>query len=360
MKNRIVMHVDMDYFYAACEEKLNPELKGRPLVICVYSSRGGGRGAVSTANYEARRLGIRSGMSCLEAKRLAPAAVFLPANFSLYEEVSEGIMAYLRDKGDAFEQIGIDEAFLDVTDRVGGSYEEAERLAAGIKRDVYTTEGLTCSIGVAPNKLVAKIASGHSKPDGLTVVPPWRVEEFLSPLGVSKLWGVGGKTAEALREMGIITVGDLSKADPGDLIERFGRKKGSWLYNASRGLDYSVVRERTESRQLGRITTLPRNTRKTGDIIPVLDRLCREVSEALGESGRSFRTVTLVAVTQDMRLHTRSRTLEAPVRDAATLMNNAVSLLEAFLRDNALSLRRVGVRVSGLVKAEPQKTLFDF
>ena len=143
MKNRIVMHVDMDYFYAACEEKLNPGLKNKPLVICVYSSRGGGRGAVSTANYEARRLGICSGMSCIEAKRLAPGAVFLPANFSLYEEVSQGIMTYLRAKGDVFEQIGIDEAFLDVTDGVGGSYAEAEKLAAGIKRDVYTSEGLT-------------------------------------------------------------------------------------------------------------------------------------------------------------------------------------------------------------------------
>lgn len=360
MDGRVVMHVDMDYFYAACEERINPAFKGRPLVVCVYSSRGGGRGAVSTANYEARKLGIRSGMSCLEAKKLAPGAVFLPVNFSLYEEVSWRIMKYLRAQADAIEQVSIDEAFLDVTEKVEGSYETAERLAAEIKRDIYRTESLTCSVGVAPNKLVAKIASGYSKPDGLTLVPPSKLQDFLRPLKVSELWGVGKKTAESLREMGIITVGDLSQAAPGVLIERFGRKKGSWLYSASRGLDSSAVREKTDSKQLGRITTLPKDTRKKEEIMSVLSRLSEEVCDSLRESGRSFRTASLIAITQDMKLHTKSRTLDSYVNNADTLRKTAETLLEAFLEENALSLRRVGVRVSSLKKTKPQKTLFDF
>ncbi len=360
MTGRVVMHVDMDYFYAACEEKANPELKGKPLVVCVFSSRGGGRGAVSTANYEARKLGVRSGMSCREAKKLAPGAVFLPANFQFYKEVSERIMTYLRAQGDALERLGVDEAFLDVTEKVWGSYAKAEKLAAKIKRDILGAESLTCSIGVASNRILAKIASDYRKPDGLTVVPPSRVKDFLRPLKVSKLWGVGTKTEKVLREMGILTVGDLSGTDPWKLIERFGRKKGAWLYNASRGVDSSAVAERGESRQISRIATLPRNTGKKEEILPAVSKLGEEVCMNLLESGRSFRTVSLIAITQDMKLHTRSRTLDAPTKDPDVLRETVEGLLETFLSEAVLSLRRVGVRVSGLDRTKPQKTLFDF
>lgn len=358
--SRVILHVDMDYFYAACEERRNPGFKGKPLVVCVYSARGGGKGAVSTANYEARHLGVKSGMSCLEAKKLAPTGVFLPADFEFYEKVSQRIMEYLKNIGDTFEQIGLDEAFLDVTLKVGGSFEKARMLAEKIKRTIYEMEELTCSIGVAPSKLVAKIASDFDKPDGLTVVQPSRVEKFLDPLGVGSLWGVGRKTEEALEEMGIRTIRDLRRTDPGRLIERFGRSKGTWLYNASRGLDMSRVKSKKMVKQLSRITTLPKNTRDKMDIAASLKRLCRELCSSLIEENLSYKTVSFLAVTQDMKLHTKSRTLEFQTTDEKTIREIAVALMEEFLEETELSIRRVGVRVSGFQRIKNQKTLLDF
>jgi DNA polymerase IV (DinB-like DNA polymerase) len=354
------MHVDMDYFYAACEEKLNPGLKGKPLVICVYSARGGGRGAVSTANYEARRLGVHSGISCLEAKRLVPGAVFLPANFEVYGSISKRIMRYLRTQGDTFERIGVDEAFLDVTRRVGGSYENAVKLAKKIKEDIYKTEKLTCSIGVAPSRLVAKIASGNKKPDGLTVVEPSGVRDFLTPLKVTELWGVGKKTAEVLKDMSISTVGGLAEADPRVLIEKFGRTRGSWLYNAARGLDLSKVQEKTGAKQISRITTLPINTRDRADIASVLKKLSKEVHRTLRKRGFSCRTVSFIAVTQDRRFHSKSKTMQSPITDEGTIRSTAEKLMEEFLGGTTLALRRVGVRVSELNKVRRQRTLLDY
>lgn len=356
---RIVLHLDMDYFYAAIEERENPELKGRPVVVCVYSARGEGKGAVSTANYEARKRGVSSGMSCPRAKKLAPEAVFLPVNFELYEGVSENIMGYLRGQGNAFEQGGIDEAFLEVTGRVKSDYKKAEELAREIKKVIRLREGLSCSIGVAPNKLLAKIASGYRKPDGLTVVEPSMVQGFLRPMKTSKLWGVGKKTAEELREMGIITVGDLTEADPITLVEKFGKAKGAWLYSAARGLDDDKVEVR-EAAQLSRITTLPRNTRKPEEIEGALKELVRDLHTALKEQGFSFRTVSFIAVTAALKTHTKSRTLSSTTDEETVLLGLALELMEAFLKERDLDIRRVGVRVSGLGRAAGQKSLLDY
>jgi DNA polymerase IV (DinB-like DNA polymerase) len=357
---RVVFHVDMDSFYAACEERENPGWKGKPLVVCVYSVRGGGSGVVSTANYEARRLGVHSGMSCLQAKKRAPEAVFLPVNRPLYEQVSERVMNFLRGEGDAFEAGGIDEAFLDVTRRVGGDYGRARALAERLKREIVERERLTCSIGVAPNRLLAKIASGRQKPDGLTVIEPHQVQEFLGPLKPIQLWGVGEKTAAALEEMGISTVADLAEVDPLVLVERFGKARGAWLYNAAHGRDDSRVEEKSRAEQIGRIMTLPRNTREPEEILEVLEELVDAVHRTLRERGLSFRSATFLAVTGDLKTHTRSRTLETATEDRGILLDLIRGLMEAFLEESEIEVRRVGVRVSALRRTSGQRSLLEY
>src|SRR3972149_5199118 len=193
MQNRVVMLVDLDYFFAQCEELRNPALKDKPVVVGVYSGRTADSGAVSTANYIARKFGVKSGIPLfLAKKRLAGAeAVFLPVDHLFYEQISDRVMQALRGYADGFEQVGIDEAYLDVTQKIQGSFEAATDLAQKMKNDVQNHVGITFSVGVGPNKLVAKIASENQKPDGLTVVKPEEVKRFLSPLPVDRLIGVG-------------------------------------------------------------------------------------------------------------------------------------------------------------------------
>ncbi len=208
-KERFIFHLDMDHFYTAVEERERPEIRGKPVIVGADPKGGKGRGVVSTSNYVARKVGVRSGMPISQAWRLCPEAVYLPPNFPLYIKVSDEIMAIARRYAGKFEQWGIDEAFLDVTGKVS-DYVEAEALACQIKQEIKEKESLTCSIGVGPNKLVAKVASDFQKPDGLTVVRDEEVEVFLAPLPVRKLLWVGRKTEAKLKALGVNTIGDLA------------------------------------------------------------------------------------------------------------------------------------------------------
>ncbi len=207
---RVIFHLDMDHFYTAVEERERPEIKGVPVIVGADPKEGKGRGVVSTSNYEARKSGVRSGMPISQAWRLCPRAVYLPPNFPLYIRVSGEIMELARKYAGKFEQWGIDEAFLDVSGKVD-DWAEAEALAQRIKQEIKEKEGLTASIGVGPNKLVAKVASDFQKPDGLTIVKEEEVEKFLEPLPVRKLLWVGRKTEAKLKELGVNTIGDLAR-----------------------------------------------------------------------------------------------------------------------------------------------------
>jgi DNA polymerase IV (DinB-like DNA polymerase) len=212
-KKRVIFHLDMDHYYTAVEERERPEIKGKPVVVGSDPKEGKGRGVVSTSNYEARKLGIRSGMPISHAWKLCPSAVFLPPNFPLYIKVSDDIMAIAQKYADKFEQWGIDEAFLDVSSKAS-TPAEAEPLALRIKQEIKDKTGLTCSIGVGPNKLIAKVASDYHKPDGLTIVGEAEAEAFLAPLPARKLLWVGRKTEAKLKEMGVNTIGELASFDP--------------------------------------------------------------------------------------------------------------------------------------------------
>jgi DNA polymerase IV (DinB-like DNA polymerase) len=356
---RIILHVDMDYFFAQCEEREHPELKGKPVVICVYSGRGGDSGAVSTSNYEARKFGIKAGIPISRAKKLKPDAIFLPVNMELYRSISDEVMEILRGHCVTLEQESVDEAFCDITGKVSG-FDEAKSVAMRIKEEIREKVGLTCSVGAAPNKLIAKIASDFQKPDGLTVVKPGEILQFLSPLKITDLTGVGKKTGERLNEVGVKTIGKLSKLPADELVSEFGQARGVWLKQASQGIDDSPVVEREGTEQIGRITTLKEDTRDLNLIYEVINKLSEEVYKKLEARNLRFKSVTFVAISTDFKTRTKTHTLGAPAKDPDVIKAKARELATGFIAQYPLSIRRVGVRVANLVEDKGQRTLGEF
>jgi DNA polymerase IV (DinB-like DNA polymerase) len=357
------MHVDLDYFYAQCEEDRNPSIRSKPVVVCVYSGRTEESGVVSTSNYEARKYGVKAGIPIARAKKLleTSAAVFLPMNRPLYEEVSERIMNALRDYADSFEKGGIDEAYLEVTNRTRGDFEKAEELAAELKQQILRQEHVTCSIGIAPNKLIAKIASDHKKPNGLTMVKPEELMTFMAELPVDRIPGVGVKVAEKLGQLNVQTVNQLCTVDASVLIESFGNSLGTFLYHAARGEDDDAVQEREQPTQFSRIVTLKKDTREILEVMPTLEELANSVAQKLAESDMTCKSVSVIAVLGDLSIHSKSRTLESPTSDFGAITKNARDLMEQFLElmPDAVA-RRVGVRLSGLSKRSGQTDIYKF
>ena len=363
LQTRVIMLVDLDYFFAQCEELRNPALKGKPVVVGVYSGRTEESGAVSTANYVARGFGVKSGMPLFLAKRKLEGcdAVFLPVDYDYYEQVSDKLMQVFRGYADVFEQVGIDEAYLNVTGKMHGSFDEVNGLVERMKADVKREVGVSFSVGVAPNKLVAKVASDMHKPDGLTIVRPEEVEAFLQPLPVDRLLGVGRKTSKRMSELGIVTVGDLAGFDVQRLVEVFGKTLGVYFHNAANGVDEEPVREAGEAESISRIGTLKENSRDLEFILTKADELIRDVHAEVTEKRLSFTQVGIVAILTDLTARSRSKTLEQPTTDQETLKKVVQELLEKFLADSELDVRRIGVKVSGFVKEEQsQRKLTSF
>lgn len=304
-KKRVIFYMDMDHFYTAVEEREHPEYKGRPVVIGADPKEGKGRGVVSTSNYEARRAGIRSGMPISRAWKLCPEAVYLPPNFPLYIKVSKEIMDIARKYADKFERWGIDEAFLDVSAKVK-DYAEAEALAKQIKREIREKESLTCSIGIGPNKLIAKIASDYQKPDGLTRVKEDEAEAFLAPLPARRLLWVGRKTEAKLKSMGINTIGDLARYDPTVLAEKFG-VMGTQMHLMARGIDRSEVEPRTEVKSISHETTFEEDTADANTVLNALNALSEEACQEVLNQNLFFKTVTVKLRYENFETHTRSK-----------------------------------------------------
>ena len=360
---RVVFHLDFDYFYAQCEEIRDPSLKGRPLAVCVFSGRGGDSGAVATANYPAREYGVRSGMPIRFARRRlegAPDASFLPVDFGHYSEVSQRAMGVISESADVFEYVGRDEAYLDVTGRTGGDFGEARRLAQRLKDRVAGEVRLTCSVGVSPNRLVSKIASDFRKPDGLTVVGPGEVEGFMGRFRIRDIPGIGRKTEEKFSGMGMEAVADLRKLDVFRLNQLCGRRAGTYIYNAARGVDEEPVRERKPSTQYSRIVTLKQDSKDLGLLLPPMREMCGQVRRTAVENGRMFRSVGIQLLQADMSSRTRSRTLRSPTDSLAELERAAESLLAEALASQELPVRRLGVKVSELTQARGQSSITSY
>jgi DNA polymerase IV (DinB-like DNA polymerase) len=342
---RIILHIDLDAFYASVEERDNPALKGKPIVVGADPKQGKGRGVVSTCNYEARKYGIRSGMPISTAWRKCPNCVFLPVNMDKYVAESLKCQEIFRKYADKFEIGGIDEFYLDVSERCE-NYKDAEKLALEIKKDLRENRSLTCSIGIAPNKLVSKIAANRQKPDGLTIVKPDEVLDFLAPLDVIELLGIGPKAKAKLNEFSIFTIKDLRKVSRQQLIDWFG-KFGSTLYDEARGIDNSPVIEKWEAKSIGRQITFEKNTKDRKLILETLTKLVNDVIKQLKAEKSKYKTVTVKIRYEDFFTTSKSKTLPSAVADEKTAQLLARELLLPFLKDDR-KVRLIGFSVSKL------------
>ena len=351
---RIILHLDMDSFYASVEMRENPELKGKPVVIGADPKNGTGRGVVSTCSYEARAFGIRSAMPISQAFVLCPHAIFLPPYFPRYAKYSAEVMAILISHELPFQQVSIDEAFLDVS--AVGNYSEATDLAERIRNDIRTQLGLTCSIGIAPTKVVAKIASDVDKPDGLTVVEPENLFSFLAPMPVRKIPGVGRKAEAELFEMGIRTIKDLAEHDIQVLIARFGRSAIA-LQAITSGIDDDIVEERDTVKSVSRETTFLKDINDEQVIAATMDALAREVCRNLSDESLRCRTVTIKVRYHGFVTKTKARTLPHYTDDEKTVRSFANSLLRDIFDDRPIRL--LGIRLSTFEKRDARQMILN-
>jgi DNA polymerase IV (DinB-like DNA polymerase) len=350
LKPRIILHLDMDSFYASVEMQVHPELRNKPVVIGADPKQGKGRGVVSTCSYEARAFGIRSAMPVSQAFVLCPHAIFLSPDFPLYSKVSGEVMTLLRSIGFRFQQVSIDEAFLDISPL--GSFPDAASLAQQIQATIERQLGLTCSIGIAQSKLVAKIASDFKKPAGLTVVEPAGTQDFLAPLPVRKLPGIGRKAELTLFELGIMTVGDLAAYDIRKLGREFGRGAAA-LHETALGIDGSEVEERPDSRSISREITFDMDTDDAEVITMTLDTLAEDVYNGLVQEDLSFRTLTIKVRYQGFITRTRARSLSHYTCKKEILRSCAHSLLREVMEDR--KVRLLGIRLSSFEKQDVQQ-----
>jgi DNA polymerase IV (archaeal DinB-like DNA polymerase) len=351
---RIILHLDMDSFYASVEMRENPELKGKPVVIGADPKNGTGRGVVSTCSYEARAFGIRSAMPISQAFALCPHAVFLPPHFPWYAKASAEVMAILKSHGFLFQQVSIDEAFLDVS--AVGNYPTATNLATRIRNEIRTQLGLTCSIGIAPTKVVAKIASDVNKPDGLTVVEPENLFSFLAPMPVRKIPGVGRKSEAELFEMGIRTIKDLAEYDIQVLFARFGRSVIS-LQAITAGIDDDMVEERDGVKSVSRETTFSEDTNDEQGVATTIDALVQGVCRNLADESLRCRTVTIKVRYTGFVTRTKSRTLPHYTNDANTVRSCAHSLLRDIF--DGRPIRLLGIRLSSFEKHDDGQMILN-
>ncbi len=334
----------MDSFYASAEIRRNPDLVGKPVVVGADPRDGKGRGVAVACNYVARSFGVRSGMPISRAWSLCPTGVYLSPDFAYYETLSEKVMRIIHSHQGRFEQVSIDEAFLDVTDEVRGTT-EAIQFVNRLKEQLMRETGLTCSVGVAESKSAAKIATDLNKPDKITVIPRGTAKEFLAPLPIGRIPGVGQKTEELLHELGVVTIGDLQKSDPSVLKTRLGRT-GLWLWRVANDMDRGEVAERP-IKSLSTERTFYEDTSDWKVVQQVVDELSSELAERAKGNRFSFRRVGVKIRFSGFETHTREKLLPANSEGMKVIREEAKELLESF-RSRSKKVRLVGVRVSGL------------
>jgi DNA polymerase-4 len=339
-----VLHVDMDAFFATVEVRRRPDLRGRPVVV----GGAGPRGVVASASYEARRYGVRSAMPSMRARALCPSAVFLPPDFAEYGAASRAVMQIFRDVTPLVEPLSLDEAFLDVAGarRLLGRPRD---IAAAIRARVAAEQQLTCSVGVAPTKFVAKLGSAGAKPDGVVVVPRALVLDYLHPLPVDALWGVGEKAAATLLRLGLRTVGDLAAAPPAMLRHALGPAAATHLHELAHGRDPRAVQPDQAEKSIGAEVTFDTDVTDPAVIRRAMLGLAEKVAVRLRAGGLAGRTVTIKVRAADFRTVNRSRTLPGGTDVAHEILGTAWSLWQALRFPD--SVRLVGVRVDGLTDA---------
>lgn len=351
---RCIFHIDLDAFFVSVEEALNPELKGKPVIVGGDPER---RGVVASASYEARPFGIHAGMPLSKARRLCPQAIFIKANFSRYRDASNRFMEILADFSPDIEPLGFEEAYLDVTGCVE-PYGSPRKLALAIKERINKELKLTASVGIGTCKVVAKIASALCKPDGLLEIAPGEEQTFLNPLPIAKLPGVGEKTEQSLKEMGITTIGELASL-PLDTITRRLGTTGAVLHSYARGIDDREVEPPGEAKSISQQLTFARDTLDRNFLEANLHNLCQEVCQELRSQNKRAKCVAIRLRYADFKTITRQVTLQEASNVTQVVFATAQQLLSRTLAKQEKPIRLIGIRISSLVGEEKQLQMFD-
>jgi len=377
---KIIICVDLNAFFPSCEELRDPSLIGKPHAVIMTDQQKNSitRGAVASCSYEARKFGVKSAMALSKAKELCPDLILNPVDMPYYTEVSDKVMRILEEYTDTLEQSSIDEAYLNCSNKINSNLSiTIEDYALQIKKLIREHCGLLTSIGVATTKSVAKIASDFQKPDGLTIIYPDKLANFLETLDVHRISGIGIKTQQVLKEeLGIETIGQLAKYDVQKLIDRFGKKHGLWMWKVANGIDTEAVIPREDNISISSEQTLYPYTKDRERILKYLNELVNEVYDRISRKGYEFRTVGVKLVSSDFSIETRETSYSNYQNKRESIANVIEGLLDKFSflsspsssslsNEDTLTIRKVGIKVSNLIRIDKkkpaeQKTLLEY
>jgi len=340
-KERKILHFDMDYFFAQIEERENPHFSGKPIVVGADPKKG--RGVVSSASYEARKYGIKSGMPISKAYQLCPQAIFLPPNFELYEKVTQRIMEIAKKYSQIYEIVSLDEAYLDIS--FCKTWSEAKKLGKKLKKEIFEKERLNCTVGIGPNKLIAKLASKKGKPNGLLVVLPGKVQKFLENLDVGDLPGIGPKKVEILNSIGVYKVSQLKNIPKEKLKEMFG-KVGERIYEMARGIDKEPVVEQKIVKSVGKQMTFEKDLKDAKIIFEKFEQLFSLVFEEAKNQSFCFKTIVVICRFSDFKTIQKSKTFKNKNLSFEDLKRYSKRLLlECLIKNPKKAVRLVGLRL---------------
>ena len=365
LEDKVIFHIDFDYFYAQCEELRKPELRNIPCVVCVYSGRDEDSGVVSTCNYNARKYGVKAAMPIKLAKSKLKdvEAKFLPTDMPYYHDISRDVMRIIQNYGDLFEQVSVDECYVDFTRVTNSDFNDAKIFASSLQKNIKHQSKLTCSIGVGPNKLISKIASAVIKPNGITVVSRENAKNFISNCKIEDIPGVGPKTLKKLQALGINSISDISKNSIFELRDVLGYKTAAFLVNASNAIDNSQIKARETSKQIGKIVTLKKDTAEMEQINMTTASLCTTIYENLSNKKQAFKVLTIILILENLHHVSISRSLKLYTASFDELQKNSLSIIKEMIKNNSISIqniRRIGVVVSELKDISGQNSLLNY
>jgi DNA polymerase IV (DinB-like DNA polymerase) len=365
LEDKVIFHIDFDYFYAQCEELRKPELRNIPCVVCVYSGRDEDSGVVSTCNYNARKYGVKAAMPIKLAKSKLKdvEAKFLPTDMPYYQDISRDVMRIIQNYGDLFEQVSVDECYVDFTRVTNSDFNDAKIFASSLQKNIKHQSKLTCSIGVGPNKLISKIASAVIKPNGITVVSREESKNFISNCKIEDIPGVGPKTLNKLQALGINSISDISKNSIFELRDVLGYKTAAFLVNASNAIDNSQIKARETSKQIGKIVTLKKDTAEMEQINMTTASLCTTIYENLSNKKQAFKVLTIILILENLHHVSISRSLKLYTASFDELQKNSLSIIKEMIKNNSISIqniRRIGVVVSELKDISGQNSLLNY
>ncbi|TFG14739.1 MAG: DNA polymerase IV [Promethearchaeota archaeon] len=346
--SRLILHCDLDCFYASVEIRDNPKYKGKPVIIGADPREGKGRGVVSTCSYEARKFGLHSGMPISQAYRRCPHGIYLRPNFEKYSITSKKVMSIIKKYSPLFQQVGIDEAYLDLSE-ICSNFMDLRSYVENLQQEIYKNIGITISIGCAPTKSLAKIASDFNKPNGITLIAPDNFKEFLKDLDIIKIPGIGKKSRIFFNKKGIKTIGDIITTPLEHMMELFG-KHGKWVWEVANGLDNREVKEFHEDRKsISKERTFYEDTDDYNSILSKLEEINHKIHKKIKKHNIYYRTITLKIRFEGFITYTRSKTLPYPIQNKKKVMGVILELFKEFSQ-NGKKIRLVGIKVSNLEK----------